>query len=1253
MKKLLLLCSCLCLYLFANNTQAAVTYWDPQGTTGANPNLTDLSGIWETASWSTSGTGQATPVAWIESTAACFAVHSGTGTPLFTVTANANHNLAGIFNGPLTPDPCLVVVNGTGVFTLVAGLDAFDVTSNAGDPGSVTVNNLMTGPGILTAEGNGQIFLHGTNTFTGGVALGYGGSAFSGIVNVNNSASLGTGALSISNCPGAAIVLEGTAPLTITNRVFGGTYNLNIVGNPAGLTFSGPWVFGNTSPSLGSGATDNLVTISGAVDGYAGMKKFNSSTLALSGANTISGASFFSNGVVQMGNAAALGSSVATIVSGGTLDLNGAKNINSALVLNDIGFGGAGALINSNTSTSATLVGGTVAAATVTAAGSAISTPVSVTVSGGGGSGATASAGLGVTAASFTITPGTQLYTAVPTITISGPGGYNATATCSLAGPSPSVISSTINLTSPGAGFTGAPTISFANGTKSGSGTAPTGTGNATHFQLMGVHITNPGSNYTSAPTLALSNGTGAAATAQLASVNLASTSSVGGPGNIVINDPITDSGTFSGLTKVGAGTVTLTGANTFAGGIEVSGGTLALTGNGSLLPSSITVDSGTTFDVSGLGSLSQIGVSTINGAPDGTVALGAASQPVTLDFIPATFNGDLNDPALFVSASVLSLSNNVFFVNNAAASPLDVGAYNLIQVGDGTTGTITGSPNGVAFVGGAGLVSNNVASVSISGSTVVLVVSAATNATTTTISPTSPITYGQSASFTATVSPVPTGGDVQFYVNGVALGAPVPVSLVDGTATSIGTSTSLAAGTASITAKYSGSTDSADAPSVASAVNQVVNPAPLTVTAKDQTTTYGTAVALTGSTQFTSSGLANGETIGSVTLTISGGGAATEGVGTYSITPGAATGGSFNPANYSITYVAATTGLTVNPKALTLTAKAQSKVYGATLPTGASSTQFNTSGLVNGDTVGTVTLAVGGSPVTGDQPTAAVSTYTETISAATGGTFNPANYTVTYATGVLTVTKAAVTVAATAETKTYGQVVTFGAGSTLFTVTGMQNGETIGTVTLACTGGTANALVSGSPYTITPSAATGGTFAAGNYTITYATTGKLTVNLLPVILTGSRNYDGTSNAPAAILSVTNLVGADVVTVGGGSATLAGATPGLQPITSFATLTLGGASAANYTLTGASGAVNVISTSITISSNFLDATGTNFVLTFTSSPGVVYRVIGTGDLSVPQASWPTVAGPITASGSSTSVTNAINSPLKMFKVVTP
>jgi len=58
-------------------------------------------------------------------------------------------------------------------------------------------------------------------------------------------------------------------------------------------------------------------------------------------------------------------------------------------------------------------------------------------------------------------------------------------------------------------------------------------------------------------------------------------------------------------------------------------------------------------------------------------------------------------------------------------------------------------------------------------------------------------------------------------------------------------------------------------------------------------------------------------------------------------------------------------------------------------------------------------------------------------------------------------------------------------------------------------------------------------------------------------------------------LSVANKVGSDDVTVASGSGTVASPNIGTQPITSFGTLALGGTTAGNYTLSGASGSVNI------------------------------------------------------------------------------
>jgi hypothetical protein len=75
-----------------------------------------------------------------------------------------------------------------------------------------------------------------------------------------------------------------------------------------------------------------------------------------------------------------------------------------------------------------------------------------------------------------------------------------------------------------------------------------------------------------------------------------------------------------------------------------------------------------------------------------------------------------------------------------------------------------------------------------------------------------------------------------------------------------------------------------------------------LTVTASNRTKPFGQTLTL-GTSAFTSSGLVGNETIGSVTLTASGGTAASDPVGSYEITPSAATGGTFSPFNYDILY--------------------------------------------------------------------------------------------------------------------------------------------------------------------------------------------------------------------------------------------------------------------------------------------------------------------------------------------------------------
>lgn len=95
--------------------------------------------------------------------------------------------------------------------------------------------------------------------------------------------------------------------------------------------------------------------------------------------------------------------------------------------------------------------------------------------------------------------------------------------------------------------------------------------------------------------------------------------------------------------------------------------------------------------------------------------------------------------------------------------------------------------------------------------------------------------------------------------------------------------------------------------------ISLTVGAAPLSITANNDTKIYGqTKTYGAGSTAFSSSGLKNGETIGSATITASGGTATNSPLGNYTLTPSAATGGTFDANNYSITYINGT--LTVIP---------------------------------------------------------------------------------------------------------------------------------------------------------------------------------------------------------------------------------------------------------------------------------------------------------------------------------------------------
>ena len=289
------------------------------------------------------------------------------------------------------------------------------------------------------------------------------------------------------------------------------------------------------------------------------------------------------------------------------------------------------------------------------------------------------------------------------------------------------------------------------------------------------------------------------------------------------------------------------------------------------------------------------------------------------------------------------------------------------------------------------------------------------------------------------------------------------------------------------------------------------VIPRILTITPNAVNRIYGDGNPLTGSA--TGTGLVNGDTITSVHLSSTA--TSMSGVGVYGLTASNAVGTGLS--NYAISYVPLAAGLTVSPRALTITADPVSRVYGSSNPTSGTATGI---GLVNGDTISAVSLS---SPATS---TSDIGSYDLTASNAVGTGLG--NYTISYVTlaGGLTVTPLGLTLTITpdAVTRLYGDAnPTTGTASGV----GLIGNDRIDSVTLSSSATRGSGIGS---YDLFASNAVG--VGLGNYTITYQVlAGGLTVTARPLIITAnalSRIY-GDANPLTGGATGAGLVNGDTI----------------------------------------------------------------------------------------------------------------------------
>ena len=972
----------------------------------------------------------------------------------------------------------------------ISGSGGTLTSTNTFDLQAGAVSAILGGAAGANKTTAGTVTFTGANTYTGLTTVS------AGTLNLNT-----TGANSIA---GNLTVSGGTAVLQQSNQiantasvvVAGGTLDIgansdtvnavqltggNISGSGGTLTSTSAFDLqaGAVSAILGGAVganktTAGTVTLSGATT-YTGLTTVSAGTLNLNttGANSIAGNLTVSGGAAVLQQSNQIADTASVIVSGGTLDIGANSNTVAAVQLAAGSITGtAGTLTSSSdfdlrSGSVSAILGGSVGVAKNSAGAVTLSrdnTYAGATSINAGTLTVSAGNALGTTGAGTTVSSGATLAInntalAAEPVTlngdgVSGAGALTGTGTASLAGNVTLTTASTIGVTA------GADALTL-SGTVEGPGA----------LSLIGAGTVTLGG--TAGNATALASLTQNAATTLKLNGGLMRTA-----GDQTYNGPVTANGA----------TTLRTTANGAHGNIAVNGvmtataGTLTLdTGTGNAMLDNVLNDFGTVQVTSG-GTVSLVDANALTVGASSVGRITALTRSLDL-----TLGGNIT--AAGGGNSIVLVAKRNFL--NPGAKTLDPGAggrwlvYSTNPAADTRGGLLydfkqynaTFGVTPVAQPAGNGFLYTVAPSVtpSLTG-TVTKVYDGTADATL------NAVNYSFSGTLDGDTITLGNATSGAYDDRHVGAGKPVTVSGLtvggasNGLATVYGYQLASAAASANI---------------------GVITPATLTVTANNQAKTYGTTLTFTGG-EFTPAGLQNGETIGSVTL--AGAGAASTAhvaVVPYSITASAATGGTFTPSDYTISYVNG--ALTVNPATLTVTANDQVKAYGTQFNFAGS--EFASSGLKNGEMIGSVTLASAGAPATAAATTpVAAPPYPIVASAAAGGTFTAGDYAISYVPGAFTVNAAGVALTVTANnlSKTYGTTLIF-TGSE-FSATGLQNGEMIGSVTMTSTGAAGAAPVAGNPYAITPIAATGGTFTSSNYTISYVN-GALTVVPAPLTI--------------------------------------------------------------------------------------------------------------------------------------------------------
>ena len=611
------------------------------------------------------------------------------------------------------------VVNGTGVLRL-NGLNN-TIRSLSGTGGTVQNNNASTIATLtvgasnastsfsgalvnggtatlgLTKVGTGTLTLSGTNTYTGATTVQGGSLRITG--PTNNSPTGAGGATSIGNTARTFGLVEVPTGGSLTTDSIsvggtaGGVGSLVIRGGSVSTTDTAAT---SSGISVGTGGYGSLVLSSGSFSGNR-VSLYNSSTGT--GVLQVSGGTLTSNEYIILSNLR-----TEFTVTGGSVLHNAASqnlaiayNLSGTTVMNMAGgtVDNTGRVVsfgqlNADAPTGILNLG----SGTLTTNSVSVGTTVTATINFNGG---TLRAGSADSTAFIPSSARLTTYVNGAFGTFGGgavidTNGRSVTIASNLLSPVGSSGASGLNLGGVGSGYIGAPYVEIVRGAGDTTGSGATGyatidtdPASLTYGQVNSVVLTNPGINYTATPTVNLVGGLGAGGTA-------ATITATGLAAN-----------TSGGLTKLGAGTLTLTGANTYSGGTIVNAGTLTVGTGGTLGATTGTLAVNNPNTGAGTAVVLNLAtaVDTTVGSLSGTLSTPSSGTNTATINTQTNRNFTVNQTAPGTYAGIIaggggltlgSLSTNTLTLTGAntysGTTTVSAGSLQVGNAGTGTTGT-------------------------------------------------------------------------------------------------------------------------------------------------------------------------------------------------------------------------------------------------------------------------------------------------------------------------------------------------------------------------------------------------------------------------------------------------------------------------------------------------------------------------------------------------------------------------------------